>query len=204
MRYTGPKAKRCRRQGVNLFGSDKYDRALQRKPYGPGKSPRSRSAKKSEFAQQLMEKQKVRETFGVSEKQFRRYYRGAMKSKGATGRTMLQALELRFDNILYRAGFALTRMQSRQMTAHGLFLVNGRRCSIPSYRVQEGDVIEVRARSLSSPLFATILAATEKYMPPTWMKVDPSKLRIDIVSMPAEEDLEKGLDVQKVVELYSR
>ena len=117
---------------------------------------------------------------------------------------ILRLLELRLDNVLYRAGFSLTRMQSRQIAAHGLFLVNGRRCSVPSYRLKAGDSIEVRPRSLSSALFATILGATEKYVPPTWLKVDPSKLHIDVLSLPSEEHLEQGLDVQKVVELYSR
>ena len=204
MRYTGPKAKLCRKQGINIFGSDKYDRILQRKPYGPGKGPRSRGGKKSEYAQQLMEKQKVRDTFGVSERQFKRYYSAAQSSTEATGLMILRLLELRLDNVLYRAGFSLTRIQSRQIAAHGLFLVNGRRCSVPSRHVQVGDVIEVRPRSLGSALFASILGATEKYVPPSWLKVDPSKLRIEVLSLPAEESLEQGLDVQKVVELYSR
>ena len=204
MRYTGPKAKICRKIGVNIYGSDKYDRILQRKPYGPGKGPRTRGGKKSEYAQQLMEKQKVRDTFGVSERQFKRYFASAQKSSEATGQMMLRLLETRLDNILYRAGFSLTRIQSRQMAAHGLFLVNGRRCTIPSRSMKLGDVIEVRPRSLSSVLFSTILDATEKYVPPPWLKVDPGKLRIEILSLPAEENLEQGLDVQKVVELYSR
>lgn len=204
MKYTGPKAKLCRRQEANIYGSDKYDRVLQRKPYGPGKGPRTRGTKKSEYAGQLLEKQKVRDTFVLSERQFKRYYDEAQRSKEATGQFILRTLELRFDNVIYRAGFSMTRLQSRQMTAHGLFLINGRRCTTPSRMVKVGDVIEIRPRSSSSPVFATILAATEKYVPPSWLKADPSRLHIEIASLPEEEHLEKGLDVQKVVELYSR
>jgi small subunit ribosomal protein S4 len=204
MKFTGPKAKRVRRQGANIYGSDKYDRILQRKPYGPGKGPRTRGSKQSEYAQQLQEKQKVRDTFNVSERQFRRYYREAQRRKEATGSTILSLLEVRLDNTLFRSGLALTRLQARQLAGHGLFLVNGRRCTIASRAVKPGDVIEIRPRSASSPVFATILAATEKYVPPAWLKVDTSKLKIEILSSPAEEHLEQGLDIQKVVELYSR
>jgi len=204
MKFTGPKAKRVRRQGSNLYGSDKYDRILQKKPYGPGKSPKSRAGKKSEYAGQLSEKQKVRDTFVVSEKQFHNYYQKARKSRGATGETILRLLEQRFDNAIYRAGFALTRLQARQMAGHGMFSVNGRRCTIPSRAMQEGDVVEIRTRSASSPMFATIIAATEKLVPPAWLKADASKLSIEIVGLPQPDHFEQGLDIQKVVELYSR
>jgi small subunit ribosomal protein S4 len=204
MKFTGPKAKRCRRQGTNIYGSDKYDRVLQKKPYGPGKGPRDRRSKPSEYSGQLSEKQKVRDTFVVSERQFRTYYQKAQSSSEATGQTMLKMLETRFDNTLYRSGFALTRLQARQMAGHGMFIINGRRCTVPSHAVKIGDVIEARPRSAHSPLFGTILAATEKLLPPAWLKVDPTKLRIEVLSLPSEEHLEQGLDIQKVVELYSR
>jgi len=204
MRYTGPKAKRCRAQGVNLYGSDKYDRILQKKPMGPGKSPRARRGKKSEFGTQLLEKQKVRNTFGLSEKQFRRYYREALRSKAATGRRILELLETRLDNVLFRAGFAMTRMQSRQLASHGLFLVNKHRTNVPSHMVSPGDIIEAHPRAAASALFPTVLAATEKRMPPAWLKVDPRSLRIEIMAVPSPEQFEQALDIQKVVELYSR
>jgi small subunit ribosomal protein S4 len=204
MKYTGPKAKRCRRQGANIYGSDKYDRILQKKPYGPGKGPRSRSGKKSEYAQQLLEKQKVRDTFNVSEKQFHAYYRVAQRQKEATGQTMLRSLEMRLDNVLFRAGLALTRLQARQMASHGMFLVNGRRCTIPSRALKPGEALSIRPKSAHSPLFASILAATEKYVPPAWLRVDPTKLTVEVLSLPGEKDVEQGLDIQKVVELYSR
>lgn len=204
MKYTGPKAKRCRKHGVNIYGSDKYDRILQRKPYPPGKGPRDRRGKQSEYALQLLEKQKVRDTFGVSERQFRRYYKTAQTSKGATGTTILSLLETRLDNVLYRAGLALTRPQARQMVSHGLFCVNGRRVTTPSRHVKPGDAITVRERSAHSPLFSSVVAATEKYMPPSWLKVNPGTLHIEMQSIPAEEAFEQDLDIQKVVELYSR
>ena len=204
MKFTGPKAKRCRKLGVNIYGADKYDRIMQKKAYGPGKSPRSRGTKPTEYSTQLSEKQKVRDTFVLSERQFKRYYQEALSTKGATGETILRFLEMRLDNALYRAGFALTRLQARQMAGHGLFLVNGRRSNVPSLRLKIGDVIEARPRVISSPLFAANLAATEKFMPPAWIKVDASKLRIDVTSLPMTEHFEQGLDIQKVVELYSR
>lgn len=204
MKFTGPKAKRCRRQGVNIYQSDKYDRILQRKPYGPGKDPRARRGKVSEYGQQLLEKQKVRDTFGVSERQFRRYYKEALRSKEATGQRMLQLLEMRLDNALYRAGFAVTRLQARQMAGHGLFLVNKRRTNRPSCLLKPGDTIEARPHSAGSVLFTKNVAATEKYVPPTWLKVNPSTLSIEVTALPEQAHFEQGLDIRKVVELYSR
>jgi len=204
MKFTGPKAKKCRRQGANIYGADKYDRVLQRKPYGPGKGPRTRSGKQSEYAGQLTEKQKVRDMFVLSERQFRNYYQEAQRSTGATGSTMLKLLEMRLDNVLYRAGFALTRLQSRQMASHGMFLVNGRRSDVPSRRMKIGDTITIRPRSAQSPMFATILAETDKYVPPSWLKVNTNTLEIEVVGEPEQDHFEQGLDIQKVVELYSR
>ena len=204
MKYTGPKARLCRRQGANLFGSDKYDRILQRKPYGPGKGPRARRGKRSEYGTQLAEKQKLRDTFMVSEKQFFNYFVKAQSSNEPTGVALQILLERRLDNTIYRAGFAMTRMQARQMVGHGLFLVNGRRTDCPSFQVRPGEVIEVRPRSATSPLFAANLQATEKYNPPDWLRADPSRLRIEILSLPLEAHCEHGIDIQKVVEYNSR
>ncbi len=204
MKFTGPKAKRCRRQGTNIYGSDKYDKILQKKPYGPGKSPRSRPGRKSEYAQQLTEKQKARDMYGLSEKQFKRLYAEASRTEGQTGDMMKQLLERRLDNLIYRAGFAMTRLQSRQMTSHGLFTVNGRRVTTPSYRLKVGDEILVRPRSKSSPMFAAILETHEKYMPPGWLKVDSSSMKASVVSLPAPDDAEQAIDVRQVIEFYSR
>lgn len=204
MKYTGPKAKKVRRQGVNIYGSDKYDKILQKKPYGPGKSPKSRPGRKSEYANQLTEKQKARDMYGLSERQFRRLYDTASASGGETGLRLRQLLETRLDNTIFKAGFAMTRLQSRQFVGHGLFLVNGVRVTSPSYQVSEGDKIEIRAKTKSSPVFQAISDAHDKYTPPAWMKVDAAAKKIEVLSVPVEADLEQAVDARQIIELYSR
>lgn len=204
MTATGPKAKRCRRYGTNIYGSDKYDKVLQRKPYGPGKGPRDRGKRPSEYGKQLMEKQKARDMFGINERQFQRLYKAASASQRQTGEELLSLLERRLDNVLYRAGFAFTRLQARQFATHGVFTVNGSRVTSPSYRLKEGDKIEVRSKTKSSPVFSPILEAHEKYMPPSWLKVDSGSLTIEVVGTPQPDDFEQAIDVRQVIEYYSR
>jgi small subunit ribosomal protein S4 len=204
MKYTGPKARRARRQGLNLYGSDKYDKILQRKPYGPGKGPKTRSGRDSEYAKQLKEKQKARDMYGISEKQFRLLYTEALKSKGRTGDQMKSLLEQRLDNVIYRAGFAMTRMQSRQFAGHGLFLVDGVRVTTPSYRVQPGQKITVRTQAKDSPVFTGIREKHAKYGAPKWLTVDANQLSADVVSVPEGTDGEQAVDMRMVVEFYSR
>ena len=204
MKFTGPKAKRCRRQGVNLYGSDKYDRVLQRKPQAPGKDPRGRMGRQSEYAQQLKEKQKMRDIYVLSERQFHSIYKRANTAEGQTGDTMKQFLERRLDNVIFRAGFAVTRLQARQFAGHGLFTVNGVRVTCPSYQVRTEDVIAIRERSKSSAVFGPIQDAHEKYLPPSWLKVDPAKLTIEVVALPQPDDAEQAVDVRQVIEFYSR
>lgn len=204
MKFTGPKAKRVRRLGINLYGADKYDKILQRKPYGPGKSPKTRGARLTAYGQQLIEKQKMRDIYGVSEKQFKRAYQLATKSGGKTGDTMRTLLERRLDNVVYRAGFAMTRMQSRQFVNHGLFLVDGIRVTSPSFLVKDGMKIEIRPHSKNSPVFPGILSAHDKYMAPDWLKVNPAAIAVEVVAMPSAEHAEQAIDVQQVVEFYSR
>jgi len=204
MKYTGPKAKRARRQGMNLYGSPKYDKILQRKPYGPGKSPSDRPAKQSEFSKQLLEKQKARDMYGLSEKQFRRMYDAAAKVPGQTGNALKQLLERRLDNVVYRSGFAMTRMQARQFVSHGLFLVDGVRVTVASFQVQPGQVITVRTQSKASPVFSGVLAAHEKYAVPAWLKVDKGTMKVEIATLPTPDDAEKAVDMRQIVEFYSR
>jgi small subunit ribosomal protein S4 len=204
MKYTGPKARKVRRLGMNLYGSDKYDRALQRKPFGPGKNAKTRQGRDSEYAKQLKEKQKARDMYGLSEHQFRRLYNEALKAKGKTGDTLRVLLEQRFDNVLYRSGFALTRFQARQFAGHGLFMVDGKRVTIPSMRMRPGQVVTVRSKVKDSPVFGTIMEKNEKYAAPKWLKVDPNALRTEIVAVPAGDDGEQGVDMRLVVEFYSR
>lgn len=204
MKYTGPKARVCRRLNMNLYGSDKYDKIMQRKPFGPGKNAKFRAGRDSEYAKQLKEKQRARFLYGLSEKQFRLLYAEATRTKGMTGEVFKQLLERRLDNVLYRAGFALTRLQSRQFASHGLFRVDGARATTPSMRLRPGQKITVRPKAKSSPVFASILERTEKNVVPSWIKVNPQSLEIDVVSMPAPNDAEQGLDMQQIVEFYSR
>ena len=145
-RYTGPMTKKSRRLGTDLVGNDK---AFERRPYPPGVHGRGRT-KDSEYSLQLKEKQKARYAYGVLEKQFRRYYEEADRHPGKTGDRLLQILESRLDNVVYRAGFASTRRQARQLVVHGHFLVNGQRVNIPSYRVRAHDIIDVAEKGASN------------------------------------------------------
>jgi small subunit ribosomal protein S4 len=202
MRFTGPKAKRCRKYGSNIFGSAKYDKAIAERQM-PARGAK-RPPKKSEYGQQLLEKQKARDIYLLSEKQFARLYAEAAKAVGNTGGVLKQLLERRLDNVIYRAGLTMTRFQSRQAVSHGHFYVDGKRVTIPSFRVEPGQVITLRPQLKSSPLYPAILAAHEKYLPPKWMKVDGGAMRVEITALPESEDAEQALDVRQIVEFYSR
>ncbi len=204
MRYTGPKARQCRREGVNLFGSAKYQKILGRAPNIPGMHGAKRMPKQTEFGKQLREKQKAKRMFALSEKQFRNYFQKADNSKAVTGDKLLELLERRLDNVIYRAGFAMTRMQARQFASHGLFMVNGRRVDVPSIEVRPGDVIEVRDRSKKSPVFPAIFDENTHYEVPDWLKADPKKFTIEVVGLPEPKHFEQLINVQPIVEFYSR
>ena len=207
MRYTGPKARRCRRHGTNLYGSDKYSRILQRKPAGPGKNPKLTKGrgKHSEYGEQLLEKQKVCAVYGVHDRQLQHIYSEATKKIGQTDQQMKTILERRIDNALYRAGFALTRLQARQFIAHGLFSLNGTRVTTPSIVLSIGQRVMVRPQVKQSPVFGPIVEAHERYVPPEWLKVDPSAMTFEVVSLPSDEHtFEQAIDMRKVVGFYSR
>jgi small subunit ribosomal protein S4 len=204
MKYTGPKARLCRREGFNLFGSDKYQKIMVKRATVPGVHGGKRQGKFTEYAKQLREKQKLKRMFGLSEKQFRRTFDKAESMKGGTGVNLLQLLEQRLDNVVYRAGFAMTRMQARQFVSHGLFMLNGRRVDVPSIMVKEGDVIEVRIKSKKSPVFVKNLEANEKYNAPSWLSVNGKNISIEIVGIPANEHYEQAVSPQMIVEFYSR
>lgn len=204
MKYTGPKARLCRREGINLFGSDKYQKIMARRPGIPGLHGAKRLGKMTEYAKQLREKQKAKRMFGLSEKQFRRTFDKASAMKGIAGENMLQLLERRLDNVLYRAGFAATRMQARQFASHGLFMLNGRRIDIPSVQLRVGDVIEVRVKSKNSPVFKKNLEELSNTDAPTWINVDSKKLQIEITNVPAQQHFEQAIESQMIVEFYSR
>ncbi len=208
MRYTGPKAKKCRRVGVNLFGSDKYDKIMQKKPAAPGKAPNlkgGRGSKLSEYGRQLMEKQKVCLVYGVHDRQLSRMYGEATKRVGATDTLIKASLESRLDSALFRAGFANTRIQARQFISHGLFTVNGQRVTIASYQVKPGDKVAVRTQTKGSSVFTGILEAHQRYSAPDWLKVDTNALSFEVMALPSEEKhFEQAIDMRKVIGFYSR
>ncbi len=205
MRYTGPKARQCRREGVNLFGSPKYQKILSRNQNIPGMHGGKRLGKMSEYAKQLREKQKARRIFCLSEKQFKKYFDKAVAQKGVAGDNLLQLLELRLDNVLFRAGIALTRMQSRQFVGHGLFYVNGRKVDVPSIQVRIGDKIDVKPSKAGLKVLAHNREELGDNLDiPSWLKVDRKKFSIEIVEMPDASHFEKLISPQPIVEFYSR
>lgn len=201
MRYTGPKAKLCRRLGVNLFGTEKYTKILRNRQSKPGVHG-AKFAKKGEFGRQLEEKQKVRYLFGVSEKQTAKYMKQAIAQPGDTGQNFLRLFERRLDNVIYVSQFAVTRPQARQMVTHGHFKLNGRRVDIPSILVRPGDKIELVEKFAKSPLYADL--GSVKDFSPKWLKADLKKLSVEVLALPEQDDLEKSIESQLIVEFYSR
>lgn len=207
MRYTGPKKKLCRREGINLFWTEKYD-------LDKGKRSVMRTRKSSEFWVQLRKKQTAKRMFGLSEKQFASYFAKAQKSTktGTTGEKMLQLLELRLDNVVYRSGFARTRMQSRQFVSHAHFMVNNVKVTIPSISLKVWDVIELRAKLKESALYKSLFEelqefakdAKNKISSAKWIDVDIKNLKITVKSLPERDDFEQIIDIQKIVEFYSK
>lgn len=199
-RYTGPITKKSRRLGTDLVGNDK---AFERRAYPPGMHGRGRT-KESEYLLQLKEKQKARFAYGVLEKQFRRYYEEANRLAGKTGDNLLIILESRLDNVIYRAGFANTRRQARQLVAHGHFLVNGEKVNIPSFRVSARDIVDVKPKSLNlHPLVVAREVHGEREVP-AWMDVRPNQMRILIHQLPLREQITIDVNEQLIVELYSK
>ncbi|MBM7369348.1 30S ribosomal protein S4 [Gordonia hydrophobica] len=199
-RYTGPATKKSRRLRVDLIGGDQ---AFEKRPYPPGQHGRAR-IKETEYLLQLQEKQKARFTYGVMEKQFRRYYEEANRRSGKTGDVLLQILESRLDNVVYRAGLARTRRQARQMVSHGHFTVNGVRVDVPSYRVSQYDIIDVRPKSLQTTPFQIAKETLGDRPAPAWLQVVPSTLRILVHSLPEREQIVVPLTEQLIVEFYSK
>jgi small subunit ribosomal protein S4 len=199
-RYTGPMTKKSRRLGLDLVGGDM---AFERRPFPPGQHGRGR-IKESEYLLQLREKQKARYTYGVLEKQFRRYYVEASRRPGKTGDNLLQLLECRLDNVVYRAGFARTRRHARQLVTHGHFLVNGRKVDIPSYQVTQYDVIDVREKSLEMTPFIVARETFGERLVPAWMEVVIDRMRILVHQVPTRAQIEMPIQEQLIVEYYSK
>ena len=207
-RYTDAVCRQCRRIGEKLFlkGERCYTPrcAIERRRRPPGDSnPRRRRA--SDWATQLKEKQKARFTYGVLERQFRKYFAMALENPGVTGDTLLQLLERRFDNVVFRLSFAESRRQARQLVNHGHFTINGKRMDIPSYLVQEGDVIAWKAVNDSVPEFIQLLTdGLPKRPVPIWLRLDANSLTGEMTSVPDLSEIESGIDARLIVEFYSK
>jgi len=201
-RYTGPKSKISRRFGVALFGPSK---ALERKNYGPGMhGPKGSRRKQSEYAVALAEKQKLRYQYGVLERQFRRYFSIASTRRGVTGEILLQLLETRLDNVVYRLGFANSRSAARQLVSHGHVQVNGRKVDISSFNVKAGDAITVKDKPQSRRLAAKYLELTQITPVPDWLAIDKEQFSGKVARIPTRAEIAPIVNEQLIVELYSR
>ncbi len=199
-RYTGPITRKSRRLRVDLVGGDQ---AFERRPYPPGQHGRAR-IKESEYLLQLQEKQKARFTYGVMEKQFRRYYVEAVRKPGKTGENLLRILESRLDNVVYRSGMARTRRQARQLVSHGHLVVNGVKVDIPSYRVSQYDIVDVKTKSLSTLPFQVAKETVGDRPVPGWLQVLGDQMRILVHQLPDRAQIDVPLNEQLIVELYSK
>lgn len=200
-RYRGPKAKISRRFNEEIFGPSK---AQQKKPYGPGQHGRGRRRKQSEYAVQLGEKQKAKYTYGVLEKQFSNLFKKAVRNKGVTGTVLLQLLESRLDNAVYRLGIAPTRRAARQIVGHKHITVNGQLVNIPSYTLKAGDVIAVRERSKNNAVIKESVALSANKTNFPWLEWEASSMTGKFVNDPSREDIPEKINEQLIVELYSK
>lgn len=203
-RYTGPRARVSRRLGFNVWGTTGENAALDKRPYPPGEHGRTRRrGNVSEYLVQLQEKQKVRFSYGLTEKQFRRLYEEANRKKGVTGENMLRFLELRLDNLVYRAGWASTRPQARQFVGHGHVEVNGRRVDIPSYRARKGDVISLRPKARQMVVVQWNRDVLDRAVP-AWLEAGDDRLSVTVRELPVREQIDLQVREQLIVELYSK
>tara|TARA_Y100000996_G_scaffold118321_1_gene88245 strand:+ start:918 stop:1523 length:606 start_codon:yes stop_codon:yes gene_type:complete len=199
-RYTGPKSKISRKYGEPIFGDTK---ALEKKPHPPGQHGRGRRRKKSEYAIQLAEKQKAKYLYGILERQFRNLFSKASRKDGITGENLLQLLESRLDNIVYRLGIAPTRRSARQLVSHKHITVNGKLVNIPSFNVKEGDMIAVRekSKSLSSIAESISRQSSNRFK---WLEWDDKSLSGKLIMHPDRESIPENINEQLIVELYSK
>lgn len=202
-RYTGPRARVSRRLGTNIWGTKGETIALDKRPYPPGEHGRSRRrGSVSEYLLQLQEKQKARFSYGLTERQFRNIFAEASRRQGVTGENMLRFLELRLDNMIYRAGWAATRPQARQFVGHGHVNVNGRRVDIPSYRLRKGDVVELRPAAQDFTVVQWNLDVLDR-TPPAWLDRN-EQFQVTVRELPIREQIDIPVREQLIVELYSK
>jgi small subunit ribosomal protein S4 len=202
------KCRQCRREGEKLFlkgekcFTDKC--AIERRSYAPGQHGQKSGARLSDYGKQLREKQKTRRIYGLLERQFRKTYAAAARSKGVTGERLLQLLETRLDNIAYRMGFGASRSEARQVVRHNALLVNGKRVNIPSYQVRPGDVIEVAEKAKAHLRLKASAEAAESRGVPEWLEVDAKGLKGTFKSLPARTDMPSSVNESLIIELYSK
>lgn len=201
----GPKNKIARRFGVNLglkTNAAKVARRLNQMPgvHGPSKKP---GAGVTSFGKQLLEKQKAKAIYGLRERQFKRFVTEATRQKGDSGQHLLRLLEMRFDNVIYRLGFAVTRAQARQMVNHQMFLLNGKRMDIPSHIVRIGDVVTIKENKTKKKIFDGISEKLAKIDLPSWLSLDSAKMSGKVLGLPKTEDFERSFDVKLIIEYYS-
>ncbi len=208
-RYTGPVCRLCRREGMKLFlkgercHSEKC--AIEKRNFAPGQHGKDRKPKLVGYGLQLREKQRTKRYYGLQERQFRNLFEKAAQMKGVTGESMLQMLERRLDNVIYRMGFGTSRAQARQLVRHGHIAVNGRKVTIPSYMVKVNDTVEVREKSKKNPTILAARDATAHAPTPNWLEVDREALTAKVLSLPKRDELVQiQLNEQLIVELYSK
>ncbi len=207
-RYAGPVCRLCRREGMKLFLKGERCHAekcaIERRNVPPGHHGKGRKAKLQGYGLQLREKQRVKRMYGVLERQFRRYFHEADRRRGITGETLLQLLESRLDNVVYRLGFATSRPQARQLVRHGHFLVNGRRADIPSYSLRTGDRVSVKAKSANNPAIAYAREEVKGRGIPEWLELGADGQEGRFAAVPNREQLNLPVQEQLIVELYSK
>lgn len=199
-----PKGKLVRKFGENIFGNPKYDTLLNKKPYTPGQHGPTRRRRLSNYGIQLKEKQKIKAMYGVLERQFRGYFQKAEKMSGETGTNLLQQLECRLDNVVYRLGFASTRAQARQLVSHAHFLLNNRKCNYPSASLKPGDVIKVRDKSKKMEFIMESMKRIKGDIELPWLELDKSKMTGSFIAVPERDEMKLTVNEQLVVELYSK
>ena len=198
-----PKGKLVRKLGVNIFGNPKFDRLLSKKGYGPGQHGKS-GKRFSTYSVQLKEKQKIKFTYGMLEKQFRNYFKKASLMKGETGLNLLVMLESRLDNVIYKLGFAPTRPAARQLVSHSHFLVNNRKVNIASYRLKPGDIISVRDKSKKLDIILDSVSIIKGDIDLPWLDLDKAKMTGTFLNVPERDQMNLTVNEQLVVELYSK
>ena len=200
-----PRGKLVRRFGLNIFGSPKFDKLLSKKSNGPGVARNARKKKQpSDFGRALNEKQKIKFGYGLSERQLRNLYDKAHNMRGDTGLNLLTLLERRFDNVVYKLGFAASTVQARQIISHGHLSINGKKMNIPSYLVKVNDIISIRSKDRSVKLIEATLAQNEYRPSPDWILIDRDKREGSVSRLPVREEMNQFGDEQLVIEYYSR